>query len=112
DKETKTSGSTRSIKLASIAFNMLRLHKNWQVEERNSMGDQWHDNDRVFSTYNGEPINPDTVTQSFESFVKKHNLPKVSIHSLRHTNATLLIASGTDLRTVSHRLGHTQTSTT
>ncbi len=36
----------------------------------------------------------------------------MSLHSLRHTNATLLIGAGTDLRTVSGRLGHSQASTT
>ena len=48
------------------------------------------------------------------SFLKKHEdeLPKVRLHSLRHSNATLLIAEGTDICTVSQRLGHAQTSTT
>ena len=38
--------------------------------------------------------------------------PAISPHSLRHTNASLLIASGANLRTVAARLGHAQTSTT
>ena len=37
---------------------------------------------------------------------------QISIHSLRHTNITLLIAAGVPLRTVSYRAGHAQTSTT
>ena len=44
--------------------------------------------------------------------LKRHNLPHISIHSLRHTNATLLIAGGADLRTVSKRLGHADMTTT
>ena len=36
----------------------------------------------------------------------------MTLHSLRHTNASLLITSGVDVRTVAARLGHSQTSTT
>ncbi|MBS7223982.1 MAG: tyrosine-type recombinase/integrase [Clostridiaceae bacterium] len=58
-------------------------------------------------------MHPSTVTGWFSDFAKRADLPKgVSIHSLRHTNATLLIAAGTNIRTVSARLGHAQTSTT
>ena len=39
-------------------------------------------------------------------------MPPIHVHSLRHTNATLLIYSGTDLKTVSNRLGHADVSTT
>jgi len=40
------------------------------------------------------------------------DLPYISLHSLRHTNATLLIAAGIDMKTVSTRLGHARLSTT
>ena len=42
----------------------------------------------------------------------RHNLPHISPKGLRHTNATLLIANGTETVTVSKRLGHANTSTT
>ena len=38
--------------------------------------------------------------------MKKYNLPKITFHQLRHTNASLLISSGEDVVTVSGRLGH------
>ena len=44
--------------------------------------------------------------------MKRTGLPKVTIHSLRHTYASLMIADGTPLVVVSHKLGHAQTSTT
>ena len=44
--------------------------------------------------------------------IKRHGMPPVSLHSLRHTNATVMIGKGADVRTVSGRLGHSQTSTT
>lgn len=68
--------------------------------------------DKLFTKWNGEPIHPDTLTAWFSKFLKKNNLRHVTLNSLRHTNASLLIAAGTDVRTVSNRLGHAQTSTT
>jgi integrase len=43
---------------------------------------------------------------------ENYKLPVISFHKLRHTSATLLIGQNTDIRTVSARLGHAQTSTT
>jgi integrase len=40
------------------------------------------------------------------------DLPYISLKGLRHTNATLLIMQGVNLRTVADRLGHAKTSTT
>jgi len=57
-------------------------------------------------------MNPDTPTQWFAKFIAKNNLPPITIHGLRHSNASILIASGLDLRTISTRLGHSQPSFT
>lgn len=126
-KETKTSGSTRTIKLSSIAFTMLKQYKKWQDEERLRLGEAWQQEIRekakaekkkynriewLFTSWDGMPIRPEYITTWFREFVKCNNLPSVSIHSLRHTNATLMIAGGANIRTVSNRLGHAQTSTT
>jgi len=126
-KETKNRGSTRTIKISSIALVLLKQFKTWQDTERLRLGEAWQSEYReiakenkkkfqrvewLFTTWNGMPIFPDTVTSQFKEFIKRNNLPYVGIHGLRHTNATLQIASGVNLRTVSSRLGHTQTSTT
>jgi len=57
-------------------------------------------------------MHPDSVTSWFRKFVDKNNLPYVSVHSLRHTNASLMIANGVNLTTVAKRLGHATTATT
>lgn len=126
-KHTKTFGSTRSIKLSSIVILLLRQYKKWQDEERLRLGDAWQSAYRekaesengtytpiewLFPTWEGMPMQPDTLTSWFHDFVIRNHLPQVCIHSLRHTNATLMIAGGTDIRTVSNRLGHSQTSIT
>lgn len=108
----KTKSSARTIKLPSPCIPLLEQHRAWQEEYRASLGDQWIESDRLFTSADGSPIHPDTLTSWFSGFVKRHNLPKVTLHGLRHTNASLLIAAGTNIRTVSSRLGHSQTSTT
>jgi integrase len=84
---------------------------------------------RHASTTHGS-MSYDTPYQWFQKFIKRYNkkiqdddsipkdekakyvLPRIAFHGLRHTSATLLIAEKMDIRTVSARLGHAQTSTT
>lgn len=114
--DTKNNSSKRVLKLTADAVSLLRQYKAWQSRERLRIGDQWVDDwvehPRLFTTWNGKPLHPSTVTGWFHNFIARSDLPPVSIHSLRHTNATLLIAAGTNVRTVSAHLGHSQTSTT
>ena len=59
------------------------------------------------------PMTPSTFTWRFKLILKKHGLPSaLNVHSLRHTNASLLIAGGADVATVAGLLGHSQPSTT
>jgi integrase len=60
----------------------------------------------VFTDPLGDPIKPDSFSQFFDRRVVRLKLPKIRLHGLRHTHATLLIASGANVKTVSARLGH------
>ena len=111
-KEPKTKSSIRTLTISDTLIKQLRRYKVWQNQERLKVGADWVDKDRLFTQWNGEPMYPDTLTKWFNQFLKRHNLRHVTLHSVRHSNATLLIAEGTDIRTVSNRLGHAQTSTT
>ncbi len=56
---------------------------------------------------------PSTVTRWFREFKESINLPKeVPLHGLRHTSATILISEGVNIKSVSSRLGHSNTNTT
>lgn len=57
-------------------------------------------------------IHNDTISKWFNHFLKRNNLKHMRFHDLRHTHATLLIANGIDMKTVSARLGHSTISTT
>ena len=111
-KGTKTDSSVRTIKLPEQAFGLLKAHRVWQRKKRIAMGDRWIDSDRIFAQDDGSPVHPDSITGWFHDFISRTDLPEISIHSLRHTNITLLLAAGIPLRTVSYRAGHAQTSTT
>lgn len=109
----KTRKSIRTIKVPQDCMDMLRKYKTYQLQERLQLGDQWEDYDRLFTTWNGCPLHPSSVTSWFSKFARSLGLPDgITIHSLRHTNASLLIAAGVNVRTVSARLGHAHTSTT
>lgn len=109
----KTEKSRRPLKLSRTAMLLLSEYRQWQEAQQRALGDVWNNpDDRVFTKDNGAPIFPDSVTQWFTKFVRRSGLPKVTVHSLRHTYASLMISDGTPLVVVARQLGHAQTSTT
>lgn len=112
EDDPKTEGSKRTIKVPMTLMNMLRDWKEEQQAIRIRFGDQYFVSDFVFTWIDGNPLHPDTVSKWFRDFIDKNGLPKVHIHSLRHTNASILIANGVDIKTVSKRLGHANIQTT
>lgn len=114
EDETKNATSNRIIKLSQTAINDLRVYRVWQMEQRFKIGDKWTETSRIFTAEDGKPLHPDALSSWFSKFIKAHSdkLPPITIHSLRHTNATLQIAGGVPLTTVAKRLGHADTVTT
>lgn len=108
----KTQASSRVIRIPASCLPMLRQYRAVQLEARLAVGDQWEDNDFIFTAWNGTALRPDTLTKWFRKFIDRNELPPITLHGLRHTNATLLIAAGINLRTVSGRLGHSRAATT
>lgn len=119
----KTKRSRRCIKIGADCVALLKEYSLYQKAERLKVGTAWArritveggktvENDLLFTKWNGEPMDPKTVTSWFPEFLAEHDLPAVHFHSLRHTNASLLIAAHAPITTVSARLGHAQTSTT
>ncbi|WP_290456510.1 tyrosine-type recombinase/integrase [Muribaculum intestinale] len=60
----------------------------------------------------GNPTGHGSVRDSYSRFLKRHRLPSINFHGLRHTYATLLVASGGDVKTISTLLGHSKVSLT
>lgn len=109
---TKNQSSERVIKLPKIIFDLLRTYRVWQSEERLILGSKWNDSDRLFTTWNGKPMHPDSLNKWFTDFLKRNDLQHMTIHELRHLNASLMIMQNNPITIVSRRLGHSRPSTT
>lgn len=108
---TKTE-NIRYIRLPEETMELLREYKSSQEELRIANGDRWYGDDFVFTRDDGRPMHPDSITNWLDLFSKRRGLPHINPHAFRHTVASMLIADGLDMVTVSHQLGHTKVSTT
>lgn len=122
-KKPKNKKSIRVVSIPQELIDVLKEYKKWQNAEELKLGDKWqrkerekygedYNNDRLFTKYDGSPIFPKTPYKWFKEFREKHNLPPLTFHQLRHTNASLLIAQDVDIVTVGKRLGHATPATT
>ncbi|AOQ23856.1 putative prophage phiRv2 integrase [Moorella thermoacetica] len=111
-KKPKNETSSRKIAVPASVMDLLKQHKAQQAEQRLKVGDLWRGSNRLFTTWDGRPMFPDTISNWFPKFLKRHNLPPLTFHGLRHTSATLLLAEGVPLKNVSKRLGHSSVTTT
>ena len=109
---TKTEGSVRTIKLPAETTELLKEYRREYIDLRQKMADRWHDTGFLFVKEDGTPMIPDSITSWLRKFSERHGLPHIHPHSFRHSAASILIHSGTDVVTVSKRLGHANTSTT
>lgn len=100
------SHQARVIDLDPKTISKLREHGTRQAEERREWGSEYQDHGLVFCREDGSPIHPHTFSQAFERWIKKLNLPKIRLHDLRHTHATIAIRAGVPVKVVSERLGH------
>lgn len=111
DGPTKTK-TTRFIAIPDETIALLLEYQAWQSELRRKMGDLWNDTGYVFTRNNGEPIIPHHVTRWLGQFSQRHGLPHIHPHMFRHSAASIMIAEGVDIVTVSKMLGHANTSMT
>lgn len=109
---TKTRRSKRVLKVQPELITLLKLYKEEQDREREKIGSKWIDHDRLFVKWNGLPMNNNTPYGWFREFCEKNEIRFCDIHSMRHYNASALIAAGVDIVTVSGMLGHSTVSTT
>lgn len=108
----KTKAGYRSL---FIQPKLLTLIKQLQLEQKQqaaACGDLWVDSDRLFISWNGKPLHPNTPYKWLKRFCEHENLPFKALHSFRHFVASQALASGVDAKAVSSLLGHSQTSTT
>jgi len=110
--EPKSERSRRAIALPKVAARVLKGHRTKQLEERLAAGGRWNDSGLVFTSTLGTPLDERNVRRAFKDILAGAKLPRIRIHDLRHTCASLLLAQGVHPRVVMETLGHSQISLT
>jgi integrase len=62
--------------------------------------------DWVFTTTDGKPVHPHSISQTFERIAARASVPRIRPHDIRHTHGTLLIKAGVPVKVVSEHPGH------
>lgn len=110
-KDPKNRSSIRTLTIPEYCCKLLTTYHAEQTAERIKLGTLWQDGDFIFTQWNGKEMNPDTASKWFSAFLKRHNLPHVKFHALRHSSATLALQDGANIKAVAAHLGHSQLST-
>jgi integrase len=112
-KSTKTE-RPRRVELPASTLAKLEEHYKRLDEHRREQGPAYRaDLDLIFCNPDGTPLKPDSVSATVSSLCRRLGLPKgASLHVLRHSHASVLLANGVDLATVSERLGHSSVRVT
>lgn len=75
------------------------------------MGSAYSDTGHVFQRELGGPVAPDLATKAFAR-IRRRSKVNATLHDLRHTAASWMLAAGVDVPSVARILGHTTPSTT
>jgi integrase len=96
----------RTFGLDDFALEVLAAHRDEQQQDKINFGSDYQDHGLVFCQPNGAFYSPDHVGTRTKALLRKAGYPKFSLHSLRHSHASILLGNGTPLAVVSERLGH------
>lgn len=102
----KTESSYRNIPLLPDAIKMLKGVKEKQADAKLKLGADYEDNDLVFCTQLGKPLDPRNMQKVFRRICDKARIEGLHIHCLRHTFATRGLENGIELRVMQDLLGH------
>ena len=106
--KTPKSGKGRVLALSANLVEELRSHRRKQAEELLRLGVRLDDATFVVAQADGQPLQPDTLTQDWFRKLEKTNLPRIRFHDLRHAHATHMLSSGVHPKVASERLGHSK----
>ena len=113
EKTTKTESSIRKVILTESTIELLSAYKEWQEKFKKINSKRWiGKEDRIFTSIEGKYMHPSTCDHIIRKIVLKYDLDPIPFHGLRHTCASMLINMGVNPKTVSKRLGHSDTAIT
>ncbi len=105
-ESTPKSHNARVIDLDPETVELLRTHRQQQMQERQEWGVDYEDHDLIAAREDGSPVHPHLFSQSFGRLVSRATLRTIRLHDLRHMHATLALKAGVPVKVVSERLGH------
>ena len=111
-KEPKTETSKRILTMPEKLIKYLLEYKEWWDKRAIILKKRWKGCQRLFLSDSGEVTEPSMYVKWLHKVLEKANLPQVTLHSIRHTNITLQLIAGVDIKTVAVRAGHARASTT
>jgi integrase len=109
--EPKSARGRRRIALDPGTIEALKEHAARQADEQSGCQD-WVESGYIFTTEDGQPLDPHRISKAFERHLRAAALPRIPLHGLRHTYATLALSSGVNPKIVSARLGHSTVAIT
>ena len=104
--DVKTPTSRRTIDLDARTVAVMRRWRDDQAARAELTRRPLADDHFVFSKADGTTIHPDYFSQVFDRHLRTSTLPRIRLHDLRHTHATILLKAGIPVKVVSERLGH------
>jgi integrase len=106
DSDGKTEASGRTLSLDQLTVEWLRTYIDIVEAERSEFGARFTEDDRLFCYPDGRAPHPQTITRMFNRLADRAGVPRIRLHDVRHTYATLSLNAGIDLKVLSDRLGH------
>lgn len=110
--EPKSAAGKRSIILSAVMIAKLHDQQERQYKEMLAAGADWQENDLVFPSVIGTPLDHSNLFKDFKEILKRAELPNIRFHDLRHTAATLMLQQGVHPKVVQERLGHSDIALT
>lgn len=111
-KETKNRSSCRVMYMDDSLLLLLRREWQRQKDLQASMGASWPGEGMVVLNRANRPYSPNALSLAFTRFITRHGLPRLTLHGLRHTFATVAAAQGAPLFEIGKALGHSTPATT
>lgn len=106
DADVKSEKGERALALGEVLTEMLRTHRAAEQVKFAERGIEWSADAYVFTSKACGPIDPRRDHEAWEALLVAAGVPDARLHAARHTAGTMMVATGSDIRTVQETLGH------
>ena len=112
EKKPKNKTSIRTLYMIDEIYNLLQNLKDKREKAKAFYEDEYMNTDFIVVWDNGKPYRPDYMSDRFTRLVEKNNLPRITLHGLRHTFASVANSLGVPMYDIGKALGHSTPATT